>query len=197
VPDFKKQDEEIAFYDHDSDRAVGVMWAAIVENRLIDVLKAAMRKDQQTENELFGSQGALFNFGTKIRLAYMLGLITRDIKNDLLYINKIRNAFAHDVAVRNFDSQPVCDFIRHLKLIHLYEEVLSNKKKNKGPTAKSSERKSPNEMKLSEAGYISILEMELSDNRSKYHLCIRILVNMLVELEKSITDSGKIYAQKE
>jgi DNA-binding MltR family transcriptional regulator len=89
------KDEEVAFYTHDSNRAVAVVWAAIIENRLTDVIKTAIRKDEKIASELFDPGGPLGNFGTKIRVAFMLGLVNRNVTDNLLIINKIRNKFAH------------------------------------------------------------------------------------------------------
>jgi hypothetical protein len=91
----ENESEELAFYDHDSNRAVGVVWPAIVENRLTDALKAYLRPDDRVFGDLFRPDGALGTFGSKIRLGYMLGLYEEDLKDDLVQLTKIRNAFAH------------------------------------------------------------------------------------------------------
>ena len=45
-----------------------------------------------------------------VELAYCLGLITRDQRDDLKTIAKIRNAFAHDFKAQDFDASPFRDF---------------------------------------------------------------------------------------
>jgi hypothetical protein len=196
VPEFTDKDEETAFYNHDSNRAVGVVWAAIVENRLTDALMAGLRKDKEIQKDLFGPQGPLTNFGTKIRLAYMLGMINLDMKNDLLCISRIRNAFAHSVKIKDFDSPPVCDYMSQLKVIKAYTELL-NTKKEELKRSERSKRKKPEpvtgKMKLSEKGFIFILEQELFDNRSKYHCCVRNYISILTNLEKGLKDAARMY----
>ena len=72
--------EETAFYNHDSNRAVAVVWPAIVENRLTDALRAAIRADKKVADELFRPDAPLGTFGSKVKLGYMLGLYESDLR---------------------------------------------------------------------------------------------------------------------
>jgi DNA-binding MltR family transcriptional regulator len=107
VYELEDKNEESAFYELDSHRGIAVVGAAIVENRLTAVLRAAMRQDESALQELFRSSGPLGTFGTKIRLAYLLRLIHEDLYNDLLIVTRIRNAFAHDVKISSFEEQSI------------------------------------------------------------------------------------------
>lgn len=169
----ENKQEEIAFYEHDSHRAVAIAWAAIVENRLTAALKGAMRDNKKISDELFAPNGALGSFGVKIRLAYMLGIIHDDVMNDLSMVNKIRNEFAHKVEIIDFDMQPIRDYLNNLNVIKVHVELLKRLKE--------------------EQEDVFILQNELAENRSRYHLTIRFLTFKLVEIEKAILDSGRIY----
>jgi hypothetical protein len=121
--------EELAFYNHDSNRAVAVVWPAIVENRLTDALKAYMRPDESVSKELFRPEGALGTFGQKVKLAYMLGLYEEDLKNDLVLLTKIRNAFAHRVEITDFDTSPIRDFMDRMTTLKVHRELLEHERK--------------------------------------------------------------------
>jgi hypothetical protein len=98
----ENKDQELVFYNHDPNRAVAVVSPAIVENRLTDALRGYMRRDEKVADELFRPEGALGAFGRKIKLGYMLGLYGQDLKDDLVLLTKIRNAFARRVPVSDF-----------------------------------------------------------------------------------------------
>ena len=72
--ELEDKDELAAFYELGSDRAIAVVCLAIVENRLTDLLKAAMRKDDTAQEELLNPSGPIGSLATKVKLAYLLGL---------------------------------------------------------------------------------------------------------------------------
>jgi hypothetical protein len=69
-------EEATAFYENVSDRASALVLANIVENRLTELLRLQMRDDKALADELFNPSGPLGPFGTKIRVAYMFGLLS-------------------------------------------------------------------------------------------------------------------------
>lgn len=167
--------EELAFYDHDSNRAVAVVWPAIVENRLTDALRACMRKDERSANELFRPDGALGTFGQKVRLAYMLGLYERDLKDDLIFLTKIRNAFAHRVDIVSFETSPVRDYMDQMHVLKVHRQLLDRLKKETKPDDDFNKKVT-----------VSILSSELCDYRNAFHLCIRYMIHKLVSIERSL-----------
>src|SRR6266849_340538 len=113
----KEIEKEIReFHDLSPHRARAISLGALLENRLTAYLKTVMLSDAKTVNELFQPSGALGNFGTKIRIAYLFGLISNFVFRDLLIINKIRNEFAHKPEVKKFDSPPINAWIAQLNL---------------------------------------------------------------------------------
>ena len=175
MPRFKDKHEEAAFYAWEAPRAMAVGLGALVENRLTDVLRLSMRPDEAVANELFQVSGALGNFGTKVRLGYMLSLFDKDFFRDLLIVNKIRNAFAHDLAITSFDVQPVTDFIASLNAnkIHrqLYERLKAELRED-----------SPNADKTK----VLILRGDLETKVGQFRMCARFYLNSLNATEERL-----------
>jgi len=169
----ENENEELAFYNHDSNRAVAVVWPAIVENRLTDALRACMRPDERVANELFRPEGALGTFAQKIKLGYMLGLYQEDLKDDLVLLAKIRNAFAHRVDITGFETSPVRDWMDNMTTLKVHRALLERMKKE-----------SPQDVHGQTT--LSILSSELVDYRNSFHLCIRFMIHKLLAVESAI-----------
>jgi DNA-binding MltR family transcriptional regulator len=163
--------EEIAFYNHDSNRAVGVVWPAIVENRLTDAIRASLRPDKKVADEMFSPSGALGTFGQKIRLGYMLGLYQSDLRDDLTQLSKIRNAFAHQVDITSFEESPVKDRMDAMRIVAVNRELLNSLRSDKAKGEKVNSTK------------LFVLEQEFSDYRNTFHLCVRSMIHILVRAE--------------
>jgi DNA-binding MltR family transcriptional regulator len=127
----KHQAEIDAYYLSDSaqPRAAGVMWPALVERRVDSLFEAALRPDKKVHEELFHPSAALGNYGTKVKLAYMLGWIHEDIYKDLLSLSKIRNRFAHVIEAKDFSDQKISDFLRNMKVYKFIPGMLEDAKK--------------------------------------------------------------------
>jgi DNA-binding MltR family transcriptional regulator len=101
-----------------SDRAVVVIGAAYIDDRLARTLKAFFIARKKPVEELLSIRGALGSFGTRIALAFCLGLIGENEYDDLAIIQKLRNDFAHTAADLTFDTQHIasrCDSLQVLK----------------------------------------------------------------------------------
>jgi len=118
-----KDRNEAAFLDEIKglpDRAVGLLVPIVIDERLTAAIKARW-VDVQTKggtlfSELFRDGGELGNFATRVRIGAVIGLYGGETYKDLVAINKIRNAFAHRLEVRDFNCQPVSDLARNLLL---------------------------------------------------------------------------------
>lgn len=180
----ENENEELAFYNHDSNRAVAVVWPAIVENRLTDALRSYLRPDESVANELFRPEGPLGPFGQKIRLGYMLGLYEQDLKDDLVLLAKIRNAFAHRVDITGFEVSPVRDWMDNMTTLKVHRALLEQLK-TKNPQDCDSKLK------------LSVLSGELIDYRNSFHLCIRFMIQKLVAIDKAIRAGHSSHASAE
>jgi hypothetical protein len=174
----KEPAEETAFYNHDSNRAVAVIWPAIVENRLTDAIRASLRPDKKVADEMFSPSGALGTFGQKIRLGYMLGLFETDLRDDLTQLSKIRNAFAHRVDITSFEESPVKDRMDAMRIVTVHRELLRSLQSEKAEGEKVDSTK------------LFVLEQELSDYRNTFHLCVRFMIHTLVRAEKQRLDAA-------
>ena len=173
--ELEDKDEVAAFYERGSDRAVAVVCLAIVENRLIDLLKAAMRKDEKTQGELFNPSGPIGNLATKIKLAYMLGLIHADVYSDLRLVTKIRNEFAHSVRITSFDEPSIKNRIEGLHAFGVWKSLEQKSAALTDPNADSNARLQA-----------QILRDELSNWRDRFRMCLRLCIWQLVMSTKRV-----------
>ena len=104
----------------DSDRSVGIVGAAILESRLRSLEIGLLERDEKVSHELFRPAGAIGFFESQIQLGRLLGLYSDAAFRDLMAVKRIRNTFAHQVAVRTFEDQPVRELVRDLRLVDAY-----------------------------------------------------------------------------
>ena len=172
--DEKLNKEELeAFYDQSSARAYGIVLSAILENHLTAILRLLMRRESKIADELFRPTGPLGPFGTKIRLAYLMRVIDKDVYTDLTIVTKIRNAFAHDLSVNSFDEQMVRDLIKNM---HCYSMLLNIAEKSK-KEAETNERRRT---------FAYMIGNSLKEMRTTYRECCRILMHHLIDFENHI-----------
>jgi DNA-binding MltR family transcriptional regulator len=189
VKDGKSLDEKLnkeeleAFYDHSSARAYGIVLSAILENHLTAILRLIMRREPKIADELFRPTGPLGPFGTKIRLAYLLRIIHKDIYNDLTIVTRIRNAFAHDLSVTSFEEQKVRDLIKNM---HCYSLLLNIAKTSKQEAETNEKRRT----------FAYVIGNSLKETRTTYRECCRILMHHLIDFENHIhAEEARINSQ--
>ncbi len=91
----------------ESDRAAALVAAAEVESYLVHLLMFEFTRLSEEERELlfFGRNGTLSEFADRISVAYGLGVIHPDERDDLDRIRRIRNAFAHSAIPLTFENE--------------------------------------------------------------------------------------------
>ena len=96
--------------------SVVISAAAIVDSELEESIKLALRAMTKTQYaELFGPMAPLGSFASKIRMAYALNIITKDIYRDLESLRKLRNAFAHSTeAMTHLGSDAIAPLFNKL-----------------------------------------------------------------------------------
>lgn len=93
-----------------SDRGLAIVAGSLLDEILSMLLRAFLVRDvQNSDDELFGSQGAFATFSAKIKVAFALGLISSDERRELDTIRRIRNDFAHQLGALSFDDPSVRD----------------------------------------------------------------------------------------
>jgi DNA-binding MltR family transcriptional regulator len=100
-----------AFFDRfrrESDRAAGVLGAALLDVQLQRVFRA--RLTSETPDRVFEFRGPLGDFASRIDLAFGLGWIDSMTHADLHVVRGIRNDFAHQADHElTFDEQSITD----------------------------------------------------------------------------------------
>jgi hypothetical protein len=119
-----KSEDESEFIDEISklsDRLVGLLAPIILDNRITEAVQRRLKDGPLKSgatifSDLFAPHGELGSFGTRVRLAYAMGIFSQDAYADVTRIEKIRNEFAHRLSIKSFNDQPVIDLVRHIKI---------------------------------------------------------------------------------
>jgi hypothetical protein len=113
-----EEQQAVAEMEAAADRPAAIVIASLVESRLTSAIQAAMVNLPELRASFFRADGPLGNFGTKIDLARLAGLLSEDAHNDLHIVRKIRNEFAHRLVPTSFDKNDrVRDLARQFALI--------------------------------------------------------------------------------
>lgn len=96
------------------DRGVAVVFGALLESALETAISTHFSIDEAEARRLFSytDDGPLSNFSAKIEMGYALGVYDDQMRSDLKWISRIRNAFAHARIQVNFDNNAIalaCD----------------------------------------------------------------------------------------
>lgn len=102
------------FRDETNDRAMVIVGAAFLDTQLEHIITNFLVDDEKEIHNLLRPDQTLGTYGGKTRLAYCLGLIGRNLRNDLRLIGKIRNKFAHDLYA-SFSNPDISSWATSLK----------------------------------------------------------------------------------
>ena len=69
---------------------------------------------KEDENDLFSKAGPLATLSAMIDMGYALGLISKEVRDELHLIREIRNAFAHTIGVIDFAMPEVANVCKRL-----------------------------------------------------------------------------------
>jgi len=106
-------------YTEKDDRTIAILGGTFLEMMLEHILLAFLPENNKDVEKLMDYNQPLGSFSNKITIAYCLGLIDEAIKDDLTYIRKIRNEFAHDLYA-SFDNQNIQSWCENLKWHIIY-----------------------------------------------------------------------------
>lgn len=130
-----KSAEEIAMsaideeFHGESDRIVAIVGGAYLDTLLESLLRSVLR--EQDKEDLLGTSDALGSNGSRYKLAYRLGLIRKHQRDDLRYVAKIRNEFAHVHTSLSFDDAPIRDLCRNLQQAQFLDTLRAVKSRYK------------------------------------------------------------------
>jgi DNA-binding MltR family transcriptional regulator len=94
----------------ESTRATVVLSACYLDEMLCHLLKAILAPSQERTDPLFDGRGPLNTFSAKIEMATRMGAISKDTKQSLHYVRRIRNEFAHNIADCTFANSKIADW---------------------------------------------------------------------------------------
>jgi hypothetical protein len=109
----------IAEVEGGSPRAVAVVAGAFVEEHLTKLMRWRLVKEPiksgvDPQNEMFRPGGPLGDFSNKLKLAYLMGLVSKDAYKELDAIRTIRNEFAHKVEINRWNVQRISALCENL-----------------------------------------------------------------------------------
>ena len=120
----------------DGKRLFEVLWE-FAHPGLVMIYSAALRRALQAailskmrplsnnfKTRLFDGYGPIASFSAQIDLAYALGLIDKDIFDELKVIKEIRNEFAHATRVLNFSSPGIIELCKRFKKYKKGEKLI-------------------------------------------------------------------------
>ena len=97
------------------DRVIAIIGGAYLDSMLDRLFRAVLIDLPREVDSLLRPDAPLGSNGARYQLAYCLGLITREQRDDLKLIAKIRNTFAHNFKATGFDVPPLRDYCAALK----------------------------------------------------------------------------------
>lgn len=100
-----------------SDRAAAIVAAAFLDDILKELLTDFLvpAKSAAENKKLFGTQGPLGSFSSKITMAHRLGLISEWERTAIDAIRDVRNDFAHVTEGVSFETQSVRDRVKNIE----------------------------------------------------------------------------------
>ena len=98
-----------------TDRVIAVVGAAYLDSMMEHLLSRVFIDSPDEIERLLRPDAPLGSNGSRYQLAYCLGLITREQRDDLKLIAKIRNTFAHDFKAQSFADPRIRDYCAALK----------------------------------------------------------------------------------
>jgi DNA-binding MltR family transcriptional regulator len=122
-----KIEQAIAQIARNSDRAIGIIAAAVLEEHITNAIKKRWRDSPKVADGLLQIEGPLGNFGPKIDLVFLMGLISPEGHQDMKIIKKIRNKFAHNLEVDTFETPLIkgwCFELSHFEKFVLKDEEM-------------------------------------------------------------------------
>jgi mannitol operon repressor len=114
--DLKKFDAFVAEFKEETDRGAALVGAALVDNLLEELLRSHFLNVPATDKLLdVRANGAISGFSARIKLCYVLGLVTEVEYKECEIIREVRNRFAHRLHGLKFSDQEIADRCKTLK----------------------------------------------------------------------------------
>lgn len=115
--------DTIKEFNTDSPRTTAIVGAVILEDCLARVIGEKLPIEGETKRQLFKANGGpLGNLDAKVKVAYAMGILSKQAFQDIIKLVEIMNKFAHRLDIATFDHQDVRGLCFELRLIekHLF-----------------------------------------------------------------------------
>jgi hypothetical protein len=111
-PEVQQTGQFLFEFSKESDRGAALIAAAMLDERLKDILSAFLVSSETSKELLSGFSAPLGTFASRASASFALGLIQENEFKEITLIRKIRNEFGHDWQPIPFESGKVaalCD----------------------------------------------------------------------------------------
>jgi DNA-binding MltR family transcriptional regulator len=132
----------------ESDLACVLIGTGYLAELLASTIKVGFIESSISESLLDPQRGAVGGFATRADLAYCLGLIGKDVYQDLIKVAEVRNIFAHNHLALSFADcavRKICDELKAWRFMLLGE----NEEVTADPTLEQIQMRARNQFKLS------------------------------------------------
>jgi len=102
------------FQGEKNERAAAIVGGAFLDTLLEHILLGFLAEDENEVRRLLDPDQPLGAYGGRVRVVYCLGLIGKIVRDDLRFVGKIRNRFAHDLHA-SFDDESIRFWCHSLK----------------------------------------------------------------------------------
>lgn len=115
--------EILAEMDGSTERAAAIVGHAHVEEECKGALRRLLRVDEKVLSEAM-KYGFLQSHTARVDMLFLVGAFDRQIRDDLRGMANIRNEFAHNSTVRDFDHPTVKSLLSKIKTLNVTSKAL-------------------------------------------------------------------------
>jgi hypothetical protein len=175
---FASEEEERVFKEIEkyTDRAAAIVAAVIIERRVEQQIVSRLHNHPKPLERLFRTSGPLGTFSAKIDLGHLMGIYGPEAYRDLVTLKDIRNSFAHNLDIVDFQSHRIRDLCANLMLLGRY--VVDSDKSGISMNRDALDQPSIGQIRLKNR------DSELESPRNRYLVCT-IMFDMLLRVRKS------------
>jgi DNA-binding MltR family transcriptional regulator len=114
APEVDHLGKALSSLNAESDRGMVLVGAAIIEERLADILISFLADNDSKEKVIGRPDAPLGTYSAKLNMAHALGLIDDSERNEMDLIRRIRNEFAHKWDSVGFETDKIRDLAKQL-----------------------------------------------------------------------------------
>lgn len=95
----------------ESDRGCALSAAALLDEKCEELLRSIFVANDKEVDRLLTGLGPLASFSARGKLLYALGILPEGEFNEITFVRKIRNEFAHETVNLAFETSPISDWV--------------------------------------------------------------------------------------